>query len=116
MRHEYLSIIGGNAYYRTPVPLELSGTPAVWFNRNEHQEQLLNFDFALPGQEPRVAIRDNFWTVPPTNVADLECPPSGRQIKVAFENGECFRQRSPNSTAPPYSALSIRGQPAGPAT
>lgn len=93
MRREYLSIIGGNAYLRTPIALEISGKPAVWFTKNARDEMLLNFDFAVPGHPPRVAIRENFWMVSPDNVRDLTCPPSGKEIRVDFVNGDVFHTR-----------------------
>lgn len=91
MRRDYLSIIGGNAYLRTPVPLELEGKPAIWFNRNDREEMLLNFDFSVEGEQPRVSIRDNFWMVSPQNINDLTCPPSGKEIRVDFQSGDVFR-------------------------
>lgn len=93
MRRDYLSIIGGNAYLRTPVALEIGGKPAVWWTKNQREEMLLNFDFQVPGHPPRVAIRENFWTVSPANLRDLTCPPSGKQIRVDFANGDVFHTR-----------------------
>lgn len=93
MRRDYLSIVGGNAYLRTPVVLQIGGEPAVWFTKNQREEMLLNFDFQVPGHPPRVAIRENFWTVLPQNVRDLTCPPSGKEIRVDFANGDTFRTR-----------------------
>lgn len=93
MRRDYLSIIGGNAFMDTDVALEIGGAPAVWWTKNQREEMLLNFDFQIPGHPPRVAIRENFWTVSPDNLRDLTCPPSGKEIRVDFANGDVFRTR-----------------------
>ena len=93
MRRDYLSIVGGNAFLETDVLLELSGVPAIWFSRNEREEKMLNFDLGSLRKGVRVAIRDNFWTVPPDDVDDLVCPPSGKEIMVSFADGNKFRIR-----------------------
>ena len=90
MRRDLLAHVGGNAYLRTPVVLEVGGEKAIWFNRNEHDELLLNFDLPSLSTTPRASIRDNVWTVSPDNVAELICPPSGRKLYIEYANGDLF--------------------------
>lgn len=90
MRRDLLAVVGGNAFLRTPVVLEVDGDKAIWFNRNENGELLLNFAMPSLSATPRASIRDNVWTVAPEGVAELICPPSGRRLRVRYANGDLF--------------------------
>lgn len=90
MRRDLLAIVGGNAYFRTPVVVEVSNRPAVWFNRNSDHELLLNFDMPAINGMSRASIRDNGWTVSPRGVRELICPPSGKRLEIRYRNGDLF--------------------------
>jgi hypothetical protein len=90
MRRDLLAVVGGNAYFRTPVVIQVSNRPVVWFNRNEQHELLLNFDMPAISGASRASIRDNGWTVSPTDVRELICPPSGRKLDIKYKNGDLF--------------------------
>ncbi len=90
MRQEVLVRVGGNFYYRTPVVFELGSMPCIWLSRDEQQNLMVNFRMPTTSGCPRASIIDNFWSVP-TDVDELVCPPMGRLIEVAYNNGDKFK-------------------------
>lgn len=90
MRRELVAVVGGVAYVRTPTLIEIAGRKAVWLGRNPYDELLLNFDMPTLSGQPRASIRDNTWVVPPTDVTELVCPPSGKHLRVRYSNGDLF--------------------------
>jgi hypothetical protein len=64
----------------------------VWFNRDELGHALLNVRMlTTPGHEmDRIRIQDNDFIVRGTPT-DLECPPSGRLLRVRYANGDYMR-------------------------
>ena len=87
MRRELLAVVGGNFYYRTPVILQIGPRPCVWFSRDDRNYLLLNFWMPTTSGQERAIVLENWWVVPP-DVHDLECPPSGRLIRVRYPNGD----------------------------
>lgn len=90
MRNRLLAIVGGNFYFETPVILEVRGKPVIWFRRDDNGYFLLNAQMLTTSKEPRARIQDNFW-LSQTNPDDLECPPSGKLLKVKYSNGDELR-------------------------
>ena len=90
MRRDLLAVIGGSFYYRVPIIVQFGNRPAVWFNRDDQGYMLLNFWMPTASGEERARIIDNWWMIPP-DIADLECPPTGRRIHVHYPNGDDFR-------------------------
>lgn len=90
MRRDLLAIVGGSAYLRTPVILQIGGREAIWFNRNRYEEMLLNYVMPRVGAYPRPSIDDNVWTVEPLSVKSIICPPNGRKLVVTYTNGDLF--------------------------
>jgi hypothetical protein len=92
LRHDLVGIVGGGIYHEVPVLVQLRDTPMIWFNRDEAGRALLNVRMlTTEGHErERVAIRDNDFIVrgAPT---DFETPPSGRSLRVRYENGDYMR-------------------------
>ncbi len=90
MRNRLLAVVGGNFYYETPIVVQFQGQPLIWFERNESDYLLLNL-YMLPRQDqPRAYIRNNEWF----NVGgeeDIECPPSGRKVRISYPNGDQVR-------------------------
>lgn len=106
MRNSILAVVGGNFYFETPVIFEFKGQPAIWFNRDENGYLLLNIRMLTASQEARVVIEDNFW-LEIGNPEDLECPPSGKLLKVKYSNGdeikiEFFELKSEQETKKRY--------------
>jgi hypothetical protein len=89
-RRELLAVVGGNFYAQTNVILQIGNEPCIWFSRDNEDYQLLNFKMPTATGQQRAEVLENFWTVPP-DLADLECPPSGRKLRVRYPNGDELR-------------------------
>jgi hypothetical protein len=87
MRRELLVVVGGNCYYQTPVAVQFRGRPTVWVNRDSEGYLLINLSMLSASQEPRAMMQDNFWTVLGAP-SDVECPPSGRKLKIQYSSGD----------------------------
>lgn len=90
MRNQLLAVIGSNFFYETPIILEYKNQPRIWFNRDEEGYLLLNVKMLSKSHEPRIIIEDNFW-LNIGNPEDLECPPSGKLLKVQYANGDYLK-------------------------
>ncbi|MDA8333874.1 MAG: HNH endonuclease signature motif containing protein [Peptococcaceae bacterium] len=90
MRNGLLAIVGGNFYFETPVILEFRGKPVIWFRRDDDGYFLLNAQMLTTSKEPRARIQDNFW-LSQANPDDLECPSSGKLLKIKYSNGDELR-------------------------
>jgi hypothetical protein len=89
IRQDLLAVVGGNFYYETPIIFQFKGHPVIWFNRDEDRRLLLNIRMLSKLPEPRLIVEDNYWM----NVGkpiDLECPPSGKFLRVSYENGDAI--------------------------
>ncbi|TGE37506.1 HNH endonuclease [Desulfosporosinus fructosivorans] len=87
MRNSILAVVGGNFFFETPIIFEFKGQPAIWFNRDDNGYLLLNVKMLTSAREPRVTIEDNFW-LSIGSPDDLECPPSGKLLKVKYTNSD----------------------------
>jgi hypothetical protein len=87
MRQDLLAVVGGGFYYETPIIFQLGDHPCIWFKRDPHRYLMLNFWMPTVTAEGRARVIDNDWIVPPT-AADIECPVSGRRLKVKYPNGD----------------------------
>lgn len=87
MRHEILTLIGGNLFYKSPVLVRKNGQPAIWLNRDKDGYILLNVRMITMSKEPRMEIQDNFW-INQGQPVDLESPPSGKLLRVVYSNGD----------------------------
>ncbi len=87
MRRELLVVVGGNFYHETPVAVQFQGQPVVWLNRDSEGYLLVNLAMLSTTKEPRAMMQDNYWMVLGTP-ADMECPPSGRKLKVRYSNDD----------------------------
>ncbi len=90
LRQDVLCIVGSNVYYNVQTPIAINGQPALWFNRNDSEELLVNFFLPNANGRPMIFMKDNTWMIPPP-VADLECPPSGRKLHIKSPTGEELR-------------------------
>lgn len=87
MRRELLAVVGGNFYLDTPVILEFRREKAIWFERDDEGHFLLNVRMLTTTGEPRTRIENNFWVLR-GSPADVEAPPSGRRVRVRYDNGD----------------------------
>jgi hypothetical protein len=86
MRNRLLAVVGGNFYFETPVILQVRDAPIIWFNRDADEHLLLNLRMPTTSGERRAVIEDNYWLVGAPE--DVECPPSGRLVRMAYPNGD----------------------------
>lgn len=89
LRSRLLVYVGGNHYLDTHEILKLQGQKILWFSRDEEGHWLLNVRGLSQTPEPRFKMQENFWLVH-GNQEDLECPPSGKLIRVKYPNGDEF--------------------------
>jgi hypothetical protein len=87
MRNRLLAVVGGNFYYETPVVFQFQGKPVIWFERNQEGYQCLNLFMLTASGEPRAHIRNNDWFNAGSE-EDIECPPSGKRLRIRYPNGD----------------------------
>ena len=87
MRRDLLVTVGSMFFYRVPCIVQIGLRRCVWFTRDEDDYLLLNFEMPSASDDSRASLRENAWVVPP-DVRDLECPPSGRRIRVRYADGD----------------------------
>lgn len=92
MRHRLLVVAGGNFYYETPVIVQLRDQPLIWFNRDDDGYMLLNLLMPSLLREERLRVEDNFWRGI-GNPQTFECPPSGKLVKVKYDNDDSLQVR-----------------------
>jgi hypothetical protein len=90
LRNNLLAIVGGNFYYLTLKILVVRDQPIIWFNRDDNGNLLLNVRMLTTSNEDRALIEDNFW-IKRGNPTDLESPPSGKLLRIAYGNGDYLR-------------------------
>jgi hypothetical protein len=90
MREDLLTVVGGNFYYETPVPVGFRGRNVVGLTRDERGQLLLEANMLSTSRDPRMAIQENFWIARGAPV-DLECPPNGRLVLAEYANGDRLR-------------------------
>lgn len=90
MRNRLLAVVGGNYYFETLTIFEFRGEKAIWFNRSEDGNLLLNVRMLTKSKEPRLRIEDNDWITLGTP-ADFESPPAGKLIVAKYNNGDAIR-------------------------
>ncbi|EKE03473.1 MAG: hypothetical protein ACD_20C00199G0005 [uncultured bacterium] len=90
LRNDLLVVVGGNFYYETPRVFEFKDKSIIWFNRDENGYLLLNLIMLSTSKEERAFIQDNFW-MKRGNPSDLESPPSGKILKIQYDNNDFFR-------------------------
>jgi hypothetical protein len=90
MRENLLTVVGGNFYYETPVPVRFRDRNVVGLSRDERGQLLLETNMLSSSHDPRMAIQENFWIVR-GNPVDLDCPPHGRLVSADYANGDRLR-------------------------
>jgi len=89
-RRRLLSVVGGNFYYETPVPVQFGAQPVVSFNRDAEDRLLLNVAMPSMVGKPRLYVEDNFWIETGTP-SSIESPPNGRLVAVRYPNDDAIR-------------------------
>jgi hypothetical protein len=87
MRRELLVVVGGNFYHETPIAVQFRDKPVVWLNRDGEGNVLVNLAMLSTSGAPRASMQDNFWLALGAP-ADVECPPSGRKLKLHYSNDD----------------------------
>lgn len=92
LRRDFLSIVGGNLYYETPVPVQIDGHNLVSFSRDANGFQRLNINMLSLRAEERLIIDENSWENI-GNPVDLRSPPQGKELEVSYNNGDYLSLR-----------------------
>ncbi len=87
-RERLLSVVGGNFYYETPIPVRIGVVPVVWFNRDASERLLVNIRMPTTSGEPRMMMIDNVWITEGAHEHEIVCPPSGRLVSAKYPNGD----------------------------
>jgi hypothetical protein len=90
LRRKLLAVVGGNYYLGRDEILRYKGNPVIWFTRDEGGNFMLNFGPLSRSDAPRLAMEENFWLAH-GDLADLDCPPSGKLIHARYPNGDEFK-------------------------
>jgi hypothetical protein len=89
MRRDLVLALGSGCHHECLNILSILGKPVIWFERDPEGYLLLNVELLRTTKEPRLIIRNNDW-IELGEPKDLECPPSGKQLKVIYSNGDKF--------------------------
>ncbi|MGL0953164.1 HNH endonuclease signature motif containing protein [Vibrio vulnificus] len=87
LRRDLLSIVGGNLYYETPIPVQIDGHNLVSFTRDATGFQRLSINMLSLRPEERLIIDENYWENIGSPV-DLRSPPQGKELEVRYNNGD----------------------------
>ena len=79
--------LGGNFYLETPIMVQVKDQPVIWWSRDPEGFLLLNVQMLSASGKPRAKIVENDW-ISAGAEADIECPPSGRRLRVDYPNGD----------------------------
>ena len=90
MREDLLTVVGGNFYFDTPVPVRFRSNNVLALTRDERGYLLLDTNMLSTSGDPRMTIQENFWIVL-GDPLDLDCPPHGRLVSAEYANGDRLR-------------------------
>jgi hypothetical protein len=82
-----LAVVGGNFYFEVPVVIQAGEQPVVWFGRDNDGLLLLNVRMLTKSNDGRALIEDNYWLAEGVE-ADIECPPSGKRLRIDYATGD----------------------------
>lgn len=91
MRRDLLVIAGGNAFFETKCPIGFRDQRVLWFNRDDQNHQLLNFQ-PPPGPDgrERTSLVDNDWFLRGDPV-DVVSPPNGAELEITYAEGDYLK-------------------------
>lgn len=87
MRERFLTVVGGNFYLDTQIPVRFREHDVVGLSRDDRGYLHLNVGMLSTRREPRMVINENTWFsfgAP----SDLACPPNGRLVRADYDNGD----------------------------
>lgn len=90
MRYRLLGLAGGNAVLDTSILFYCSRQPIIWFNRDHKGYLKVNLRRPRTDRIAEPVMVDNDWVVS-SDVADIECPPSGHLLAITYPNGDRLR-------------------------
>jgi hypothetical protein len=91
MRNRILVVLGNGIFvYETYTILKYKNMPIIWLNRDINGYLLLNILMDTSDNESKLIIENNNW-ISIGNPEDIECPPSGKILKVKYKNGEMIQ-------------------------
>lgn len=90
LRRKVLLVAGGNFYFNNSIEIAFDKHPLVWFKIDEQGYKLLNLKLFDINGNVRVHIEDNVW-IAKKGVKDIECPPSGKYLKIYLDNNDNIR-------------------------
>jgi hypothetical protein len=90
MRHDLLTVVGGNFYYETPVPVQYQGHPVVAVRRDSNGYFQLSAHMLSQSTDERTHLHDNDW-IALGNPEHMLCPPNGRILDVHYVGGDRLR-------------------------
>lgn len=90
LRNKLLVNVGGNYFYDVMNVISIDNHPWIWFERDDNENLLLNFNMSSPINTQRGFIRQNTW-YDSRNADDISCPPNGKLIDIKYQNGDRFK-------------------------
>ena len=87
---DYIVVMGGAFAANTTIPIAYSDRPIISFFRDPSGLLLMNLDMPTASIAPRLRMWESTW-YERGEPKDMECPPSGRLLKVHYKNGDYLR-------------------------
>lgn len=82
-----LSIVGDNAFYDTPIPIQIDGHNIIKFTRDDYGAQKLSIEMLSTLPEERAIIDENSWENIGSPIV-LISPPTGKELAIKYNNGD----------------------------
>jgi hypothetical protein len=87
---DFVVVMGGAYAANTVVPITYGDKPVIGFARDPFGFLVMNLDMPTASIAPRLRMWESSW-YERGDPRDLECPPSGRLVKVHYKNGDYLR-------------------------
>lgn len=87
LRNDMLIAAGGTLFQDVRVIFQYRDLPVIWLHRSESGHQLLNVRMLSTSHERRLWVENHDFILQGDPV-DMECPPTGRILKVKYKNGD----------------------------
>lgn len=90
MHQRLLGIMGSSLLYDCHVLFSYRKQPIIWFERDKDDYLLVNLRMPRTPYVAELVVERNDWVMS-TDMLDVECPPSGRLLRVTYPNGDTLR-------------------------
>jgi len=87
---DFIVVMGGAYAADCWVPISYGDRPVISFHRDFSGFLLMNIDMPSASIGPRLRMWESVW-YQRGSPKDLECPPSGRLLKISYKNGDYLR-------------------------